>query len=112
MSTFRPGLRAPGQHTVPRLRLLAIGACALAFVTAAAPSLTPAAAAAAERRPRPSADASTVTDWTVTTMNAVAADPTKTSQSALLYIAFVDAAMYDAVVGIDGRYQPYLLRTR
>jgi hypothetical protein len=111
MSTFRPGLRAPGQHTVPRLRLLAIGACALAFVTAAAPSLTP-AAAAAERRPRPSADASTVTDWTVTTMNAVAADPTKTSQSALLYIAFVDAAMYDAVVGIDGRYQPYLLRTR
>jgi hypothetical protein len=109
MSMFRPRLLGPHTHAVPRRRPLAVAVSALALV--AAPSLAP--AAAAEHRPRAAAsEASAVTDWTVTAISAVAADPTKTAQSAFLYVAFVDAAMYDAVVGIDGRYQPYLLRAR
>ena len=112
MSTFRPRLLGPHTHAVPRLpsRRRRVRPRPR---DGPGSSLTPVAAAAAEHGPRPAApDPSAVTDWTVTTMNAVAADPTKTAQSAFLYVAFVDAAMYDAVVGIDGRYQPYLLRAR
>ena len=34
-------------------------------------------------------------------------DATKPPVEAILYMAFVHAAVYDAVVGIDGRYAPY-----
>jgi len=40
--------------------------------------------------------------------NTFLADPGKKGQEVFLYLGFVDAAVYDAVVGIDGRYQPYL----
>jgi hypothetical protein len=37
----------------------------------------------------------------------VTGDTTKPPVEAILYMAFVHAAVYDAVVGIDGRYAPY-----
>ena len=57
-------------------------------------------------------DGSAVRDWNSITMAALAADTTRPVQVSFLYTAFVNAAMYDAVVGVDGRYEPYLLRTR
>lgn len=34
------------------------------------------------------------------------------AQGVVLYVAFVHAAIYDAVVGVDGRYQPYRFHGR
>ncbi len=48
----------------------------------------------------------------MTAVNTVLGDPDKKPQEAFLYLGFVDAAVYDAVVGIDGRYRPYRLHAR
>jgi hypothetical protein len=37
----------------------------------------------------------------------LAGDTTKSPVEAIIYMAFVHAAVYDAVVGVEGRYQPY-----
>jgi hypothetical protein len=34
-------------------------------------------------------------------------DPTKATQEVILYLGFMHAAIYDAVVGVHGRYRPY-----
>jgi hypothetical protein len=56
-------------------------------------------------------DPSSVTSWNQIALTTLLADTTK-AQDVLLYLGFVDAAMYDAVVGIDGRYEPYELHAR
>jgi hypothetical protein len=37
----------------------------------------------------------------------LAGDATKPAVEAIVYMAFVHAAVYDAVVGVEGRYAPY-----
>jgi hypothetical protein len=39
-------------------------------------------------------------------------DTTKAGQKGILYMGFVQAAVYDAVVGVEGRYQPYRFHAR
>ena len=48
-----------------------------------------------------------ISDWNVIAVNALLGDPGKKPQESFLYLGFVDAAVYDAVVGIQGRYRPY-----
>ena len=52
-------------------------------------------------------DPTVITDWNAIAVSTLAGDTTKTPVEAILYMAFVHAAVYDAVVGIDGRYAPY-----
>jgi hypothetical protein len=57
-------------------------------------------------------DPTVISDWNMIAVNTLLGDPGKKPQESFLYLGFVDAAVYDAVVGIDGRYQPYRLHAR
>jgi hypothetical protein len=53
-----------------------------------------------------------ISDWNALAVSTLTADPTKKPPETVLYLGFVQAAVYDAVVGIDGRYRPYLCDDR
>jgi hypothetical protein len=72
--------------------------------------LTPLVAVPSARATPTLGDASVISQWTLLAEQTFLGDATKRPQEAFLYLAFVDLAMYDAVVGIDGRYEPYSLR--
>lgn len=61
----------------------------------------------------PASDPTVISDWNAIAANTVVNDTTKTGHPvALLYMGFVQAAVYDAVVGIDQRYARYSFRAR
>jgi hypothetical protein len=47
--------------------------------------------------------------WNLFAQTTLLGDTTKKPQEHFLYLSFLDIAIYDAVVGIHGRYQPYAL---
>jgi hypothetical protein len=49
--------------------------------------------------------------WNLIAQSTLLGDTTKRPQEHFLYLAFLNIAMYDAVVGIHGRYQPYRTHT-
>jgi hypothetical protein len=53
------------------------------------------------------ADPAVISDWNALAVTTLVGDTTKAPVDAILYMAFVHAAVYDAVVGIEGRYAPY-----
>jgi hypothetical protein len=53
-----------------------------------------------------------IANWNLVAQAALLGDTTKKPQEHFLYLAFLNIAMYDAVVGIHGRYQPYALHAR
>jgi hypothetical protein len=53
-------------------------------------------------------DPTAIADWNALAMTTVIADPTKLAPDVFIYTGFVQAAVYDAVVGIAGRYKPYV----
>jgi hypothetical protein len=56
----------------------------------------------------PVENAAVISDWNATAMTTLAGDKTRAPQEWALYLAFMHAAMYDAVVGVEGRYRPYV----
>jgi hypothetical protein len=52
-------------------------------------------------------DARPLTDWNVIAVETLRTDATKSVPEAWLYMGFVQAAVYDAVVGIRGGFEPY-----
>jgi len=82
-------------------------ACAAGLLLAPLVTASSAAAGAV-----PLGDPGVISDWNLTAMNTLFADPGKKPQEVFLYLGFVNAAVYDAVVGVDGRYQPYSLHAR
>lgn len=68
----------------------------------AVPLFTAAAAA-----PGPAETASVVSDWDAIATTTLFGDSTKASQEVFVYLGFMHAAIYDAVVGVHGRYRPY-----
>jgi hypothetical protein len=63
-----------------------------------------------ERSSRPTngqRDPAVISDWNQIAVTTLAGDTTKQPIEAFLYMAFVQAAVYNAVVGIEGRYEPY-----
>ena len=48
-----------------------------------------------------------ISDWNAIAVTTLSGDTTKQPVEDILYTAFVQAAVYDAVVGIEGRYAPY-----
>src|SRR5450755_2163347 len=53
-----------------------------------------------------------ISDWNALAVTTFGADPTKVPQETALYVGFVQAAVYNAVVGIEGRYKPYRFNVR
>jgi len=52
---------------------------------------------------------SAITSWNLIAQTTLLGDVTKKPQEHFLYLSFLNIAMYDAVVGIHGRYEPYAL---
>jgi len=52
-------------------------------------------------------DPAVVSDWNAIAVNTLTGDTSKVLPEEILYMGFVQAAVYDAVVGIEGRYAPY-----
>ena len=73
------------------------------------PALSPMSAAAMESATE---DATVISDWNALAVNTLTNDPAMKPPETVLYLGFVQAAVFDAVVGIDGRYQPYLFHER
>jgi hypothetical protein len=55
-------------------------------------------------------DPAVVTDWNQRAISTLGADAATTPVSDFVYLAFVQAAVYDAVVGVTGGYEPYHFR--
>jgi hypothetical protein len=60
----------------------------------------------------PVEDASVVSDWNATAVATLAGDTSKVPQEWALYLGFMHAAVYNAVVGVKGRYEPYRFEGR
>jgi hypothetical protein len=61
----------------------------------------------ASARPATAEIASVVSDWNFIGLTTLMGDTSKAGQETILYLAFMDAAVYDAVVGVTGTYQSY-----
>ena len=55
----------------------------------------------------PVEDPSVVSDWNATALATLAGDTSKVPQEWAVYLGFMHAAIYNAVVGVKGRYEPY-----
>ena len=90
----------------PCRRLLSLGVAVLVAAGLCA------GAANAGVATRPAENASVVAGWNATAVTTLAGDTSKVPQEWPLYLAFVHAAIYDAVVGVEGGYRPYLFDDR
>ena len=86
----------------PAARLPLLVALALALMLAAVT-----APARAEKPSLMPNDPRALTDWNVIAVETIRTDATKAVPEAFLYMGFVQAAVYDAVVGIRGGFEPY-----
>src|SRR6476646_1497191 len=93
------------RHTSSRLRLFACAAVLSVTCLGVASSATAETTAGAE-------NPTVISDWNALAISTFSADPTKVPQETPLYMGFVQAAVYDAVVGIEGRYEPYRFDAR
>jgi hypothetical protein len=78
---------------------IAVVICLLATSLAAAPP-----ASASRGAP---ANPAVVAEWNELAYTTLVGDPTKAFIESSLYLGFVHAAVYNAVVGIEGRFEPY-----
>jgi hypothetical protein len=60
----------------------------------------------------PTETASVVSDWNAIAVTTVLGDTSQPIQGGFVYLGFVHAAIYDAVVGVHGRYEPYRFHGR
>ena len=80
---------------------------ALVGILAVAATVSLSAASAKTHEPRRSPPDAVLT-WNTYTVNAVrASTPTKVQTDGMVYMSYVQAAVYDAVTKLEGRYQPY-----
>jgi hypothetical protein len=108
---MRSVLQRPSQSTRRRRpragTLLSAGVVAvLVIMLAGTATAAPTAATTS------SGDPTVVTDWNGIAVTTLAGDTSKQGVETFLYMAFVQAAVYDAVVGVKGRYEPYSFRDR
>jgi hypothetical protein len=81
----------------------------LILVGILAVGVTASLSVASAKTPKPTAvPPDAVLIWNTNTVNAVrASTPTKVQTDGMVYMSYVQAAVYDAVTKIDGRYAPY-----
>jgi hypothetical protein len=90
------------RRTLPMKKLLVLAS----FVVVAATASLPMASATARKPTVVPPDA--VLTWNAFTVNAVRTSvPTKFQTDGMVYMSYVQAAVYDAVTKIAGRYEPY-----
>jgi hypothetical protein len=87
---------------------LAACAAALLLVTLAAGTATAAPSAAMA----PAGDPTVISEWNALAATTLLGGTTKLLPEDFLYMGFVQAAVYDAVVGVEGRYAPYRFHAR
>src|SRR5690348_15666009 len=80
-------------------------ACCAAVLLATTAAGT--ANAAAKPLLAPASDPAVISEWNAIAVTTLAGDTTKGVVEDVLYMAFVQAAVYNAVVGVDGQYAPY-----
>jgi len=104
----RPSLGGPDArtHPFPIFPASAPNARSWLAFCAAVPLLIALAAGTATAA-APVGDPAVITDWNAIAVTTLSADTTKQPVEDILYTAFVQAAVYNAVVGIEGRYAPY-----
>ena len=80
----------------------------------AAPVLTAPATAATRdsATTHSSGDPAVISEWNAIAVTTLLGDPTKVALEGYLYLGFMHAAVYNAVVGIEGRYEPYRFHAR
>jgi hypothetical protein len=88
-----------------KIKLIAMALAAIA--SAALASSTPATVV----RARPVA-ATAVLEWNAIAQDAITVGAAKTPHESFVYLAYVQAAVYDAVVSIQGGYTPYTVAIR
>ncbi|MCP9960008.1 MULTISPECIES: vanadium-dependent haloperoxidase [Streptomyces] len=94
----------------PSPRRVVAAAAALLGLTAMAATVPAPAAEASQNLPAPSG--SVVADWARLTADIVDPGGRLTPPEEAVWHAFVSAGMYNAVVGIEGRYEPYRWNAR
>ena len=57
-------------------------------------------------------DPAVISDWNAIAVTTLLGDTTKQTVEDILYMGFVQAAVYNAVVGVDGQYAPYRFHAR
>ena len=65
------------------------------------------ATAAAATPPASDSNPAVIAGWNAIAVSTLSADTAKQPVEDILYTAFVQAAVYNAVVGVEGRYAPY-----
>ena len=89
-----------------RTRTLIVLAAVVAAITAAL--LASSSTSSVHASPPPAIPPAAVLTWNTNAVNAVrASSPAKFQVEGIIYIAYVQAAVYDAVTKLEGRYQPY-----
>jgi vanadium-dependent haloperoxidase-like protein len=84
-------------------KTLFVAACILAVTATASLSV-----ASAKSHKRVTLPPDAVLTWNTYTVNAVRSSvPTKVQTDGMVYMSYVQAAVYDAVTKIEGRYEPY-----
>lgn len=83
---------------------------ALTGLTALSLTAVPGASSAAA--PGRTPDAGVITDWSTTAVQVIAEDARRPTAEPFLWYGFVSAAVYNAVVGIEGRYAEYKWNVR
>ena len=106
----KPAIRVPKRRATRRLHGRAVwkslvGCAALLIATAVSPAPANAAAPITE-------DPTVISTWNALALTTLNADPTKKAPEVVLYVGFVQAAVYDAVVGVEGRFAPYRFHAR
>jgi hypothetical protein len=82
-----------------------LACCAAVLLSVALAAGT--ADAAATRSPAPAGDPAVISEWNAIAVTTLVGDTTKQPVEDILYVGFVQAAVYNAVVGVEGRYAPY-----
>jgi hypothetical protein len=82
-------------------RFVLASAAAILLATVGSTTAATAASTTADQDP------AVVSDWNAIAANTLNGDATKPGPEPFLYMGFVHAAVYDAVVGVHRRYEPY-----
>lgn len=112
LSKDQPGSLAPAHSPTVRrtvvvgLTVLALGAVPWAS-TSASSTAASSTSAIPNRAPKPAPSAAVINDWSETAVAVVQTDAKRPGPEQFLWYGFVDAAVYNAVVGIEGRYAEY-----
>jgi hypothetical protein len=96
----------PGQVAVRRSLATGMAALLLTSLVVGAPST------ATAKDTNQANSAAAISEWNEIAQKTLLADTTKAIPEDFLYMGFVHAAVYNAVVGVEGRYQPYRFRTK